>query len=107
MDFKEYARQDIEDVFLNPEEFGESHTVNGVPGIPVIFDDFELMSREKFKNVQDDSTSRKQSIFYVKAADFGRLPAKGKNVTIDGKNFRVEKAVNEFGVYAITVAAVK
>ncbi len=108
MTFKESLRSDIDGVFLNPEEFGEKHTVNGKPDVYIIIDDFELLNREKFrKEVKDDGTSKKRGIIYVKASDFGRLPATGKQVTIDQLYFRVESAVNEHGMYAITLQAVR
>lgn len=108
MTFKEMMRQDIDRVFLNPDEFGEKHTVNGREGVSIIFDDIELLNREKFrKEVKDDGTSLSQSMFFVKASDFGRLPKTGQQITIDGLNFRVEKAVNEQGIYSITIRAVR
>lgn len=108
MTFKEMMRQDIDRVFLNPDEFGEKYTVNGREGVSIIFDDIEVLNREKFrKEVKDDGTSLSQSMFYVKASDFGRLPKTGQQITIDGLRFRVEKAVNEQGIYSITIRAVK
>lgn len=107
MTFKEMMRQDIDHVFLNPDEFGEEHTVNGREGVSIIFDDIEFLNREKFRReVKDDGTSLSHSMFYVKASDFGRLPKVGHQITIDGLNFRVEKAVNEQGIYSITIRAV-
>ena len=46
MTFKEILRKDIEQVFLNPEEFGEEHIVNGKP-MMIMIDDNELTEREK------------------------------------------------------------
>lgn len=108
MDFREAIREDIDQVFLDPEEFGEAHTLNGKDGVYILIDDFELHNREKFrKEVKDDGTSLKRGMIYVKASDFGRLPSIGNQITIDRNHFRVEEAVNEFGVYAITVKAVR
>lgn len=108
MTFKEMMREDISNVFLNQDEFGEQHTVNGREGVSIILDDIELLNREKFrKEVKDDGTSLNHSMFYVKASDFGRLPKAGQQVTIDGLNFQVEKAANEQGIYSITIRAVR
>ena len=41
MGFKELLRQDVKNVFLNPAEFGEEHTVNG-KRMQIIIDDNEL-----------------------------------------------------------------
>ncbi len=108
MDFKESMREDIADVFLNPDVFGEKHTVNGKENVAVVLDDFELLNREKFrKEVKNDGTSRKRGILYIRAADFGKLPVTGEQVTVDDFRFQIEQAVNETGVYAITVRAVR
>jgi Mg2+/Co2+ transporter CorC len=105
--FKEMIRDDVADIFLNPDEFGEPHMVNGRENVNIIFDDVEFLNREKFcKEVKDDGTSLAKTMFYVKASDFGRLPKTGTHVTIDSMNFRVEKAVNEQGLYSITIRAV-
>lgn len=105
--FKDMVRDDIADIFLNPDEFGEPHTVNGRKDINIIFDDVEFLNREKFRSeVRDDGTSLAKTMFYVKASDFGRLPKTGTQVTIDGARFRVEKAVNEQGLYSIVIRQV-
>lgn len=108
MTFKGMLREDIHDIFLNMDEFGERHTVNGRKDVLIVTDDFELFSREKYhKNVANDGTSRNRGIFYVRASDVGRLPKPGQQLTIDGMHFRVEQAVNETGLYAITIQAVR
>lgn len=108
MTFKGMLREDIRGIFLNPDEFGETHTVNGRKDVLVVTDDFELLSREKYhKNVTNDGTSRNRGILYVRASDVGRLPKAGQQLTIDGMHFRVEQAVNETGLYAVTVQAVR
>lgn len=105
--FKEMIRDDVTDIFLNLDEFGEPHTVNGKKDVNIIFDDVEILNREKFRSeVKDDGTSLAKTMFYIKASDFGRLPKIGTHVTIDNMNFRVEKAVNEQGLYSITIRAV-
>ena len=46
MTFKEQIAKDNVQVFMNIDEFGELHTVNGVE-MPVIIDNNELVDREK------------------------------------------------------------
>lgn len=106
--FKDITREDIRGTFLNPDEFGETHTVNGRENTNIILDDVELLNREKYqKELKNDGTSRKKMLFYVKASDFGRLPSFGTQITIDNKRFIVENATNEHGVYAITIRATR
>lgn len=108
MTFKEMIREDIADVFLDPDEFGEKHTVNGREGVRIVTDEFELFNREKFKKeVKDDSTSAQRGIIYVKASDVGRLPKSGRQIRIDDVNFRIENAVDENGIYALTIQVIR
>lgn len=108
MKFKEMLCDDVSDVFLNTDEFAEFHTVNGKEDVRIVTDDYELLNREKYrKEVKDDGTSLNRGIIYVKASDIGRLPKTGHQMTIDGMHFRVEHAINETGIYAVTIRAVR
>ena len=77
--FKEQILEDIDDVFADTDEFFEEHVVNG--------------------------SKSKRLLIYVKASDFGRLPRYGNKVTIDSSEFFVTDAVNESGIYSITMEA--
>jgi hypothetical protein len=46
MGFKEQLFKDIGNVFMNPDEFGESHTVDGKK-MNVIVDNAEIIERSK------------------------------------------------------------
>ena len=46
LSFKDIIHNDIKQTFLNLEEFGETHEVNGTP-MTIIFDDIEHVEREK------------------------------------------------------------
>ena len=107
MMFKELQRQDILDVFINPDEFGEMHDVNG-KNVNIVLDDFELLKREKYKSTNEKAgMGVKRGLLYIKAADYGRLPLSGRKLTIDNQTFEVEDAVNESGVYSIHIRTVK
>lgn len=103
--FKDILHQDIKQTFLNPEEFGEEHTVNGKPMV-IVTDDLEIIEREKkMRPNMDDGTFTRQVFFYVAAEDFGSLPAQGGIIDIDGMKYIVVDATDEAGVYGITVQA--
>lgn len=104
--FKELLRQDVKKVFLNPEEFGEEHTVNGRP-MMVIIDDNELTEREKRTKSNMDGVYKKQTLVYVSALDFGPLPRPGSPIKIDGVTFIVADSLNECGVYSLQLEANK
>lgn len=100
--FKEAARQDVSNVFLDIEEFADVHTINNKK-IPAIVDENELIEREKRMKSNMDGVYTKQIMIYVKGIDFGMLPAVGAALRMDGKEYLVQDAVNEYGVYSITL----
>lgn len=106
MTFKELMRQDVKKVFLNPEEFGEEHIVNGKRML-IMIDDNELTEREKRIQSHMDGMYKKQTLVYVNAMDFGPLPGVGKPITIDGATFIVTDSLNEGGVYSLHLEANK
>lgn len=108
MNFKETLKNDISRVFLNFEEFGEIHKLNGMDTL-VIIDEYELTEREKKikGNVQleEKQLFKKQLLFYVAAEDFGALPSPGKLLNFDGKQYTITDANNEDGIYSISLEA--
>ena len=41
----------------------------------------------------------------VAASDFGAMPKQGAILNLDGKIYRVADAVDEYGIYSITIEA--
>lgn len=102
--FKEMLRRDVKEIFLNPAEFGEEHTVNGKK-MMVIIDDNELTERGKSGKAHMDGIYKKQTLVFVSALGFGPLPGPGKPVVIDGTHFIVTDSLNEGGVYSLHLEA--
>ena len=104
MTFKDILARDVKQVFLNPDEFGEVHKVNGTP-MTIVLDDVENIEREKKMKSTMDGIYNRQILIYVKAAEFGDLPAREDLVRLDGKTYQVADAVDEDGIYTITLEA--
>lgn len=102
--FKEIIASDIHGTFLNTEEFSDIHIVNGVE-MPVQIDSNEQIEREKRFNQHMDGVYLNQKLIYVAASDYGPLPKQGSLLTMDGKKYRVADAIDEYGVYSITLEA--
>ncbi len=102
--FKDILHQDIKHTFLNPEEFGEEHVVNGKTMV-IVLDDLENIEREKKMQSHMDGIYARQVFMFVAADDFGPLPAQGGLVDLDGKKYEVVDATDESGMYAITMEA--
>lgn len=103
--FKDILKNDVTQVFLNPDEFGEHHRVNGKDMV-IVSDDIENIEREKKMKSSMDGIHARQVFFYVAADEFGGpLPAQDTYLTLDGGTYRVVDATDEFGMYAITLEA--
>lgn len=102
--FKEVMKDDVNNTFMNVDEFADMHTVDGKE-IPVLVDDNEIIEREKKMKSNMDGVYVKQKLIYVKADDFGPLPAIGRQIVFDGKRYMVTDSTDEGGVYTITMEA--
>ena len=98
--FKTLLQMDRQ-IFLNPDEFGELHNVGGKEML-ILIDDNEMIEREKRQGIYI-----KQILFYVKAEEFGKLPAVGRALILDGKRYTITDAVDENGIYSISLEAVQ
>lgn len=110
MTFKDQIKQDISNVFINLDEFSEIHNVNGTD-MPCQVDLNELVDREKRyqykRSLYADGVYLREMLIYVKAEDFGKLPAVGRTLTLDGKMYIVSDSINEDGIYSIYLEANK
>lgn len=104
VNFKQILQNDIKQTFLNLEEFGEEHTINGKTMVAVC-DDLENIEREKKMQSHMDGIHTRQVFLYVAADDFGTFPAQGGIVDLDGKKYTVVDATDEAGIYGITLEA--
>lgn len=110
MTFKEQIVQDNQSIFMNSDEFSGIHVVNGKE-MTVQVDCNELIEREKHYrnngNLFAEGIYRKNLLIYVSAEEFGQLPAVGRLLVFDGKNYLVMDAVDEDGIYSISLEANK
>ena len=106
MTLKEAIQDDIKGVFLNFEEFGEYHNLNGQKTL-IIIDESELTEREKKMKGVDGELHNRQFLFYVASEDFGALPSPGRILNFDGKEYLITDAIDESGIYSINLEAVR
>lgn len=104
MDFKEMIMDDIKNIFLNLEEFGEPHIVDGEE-MTIIIDENELIEREKKIKTMAEGLHVKQLLIYVSEKDFGPEPLIDRLLELDGDYYTVTDVSNEMGVYAISLEA--
>lgn len=102
--FKDAAQADIHQTFLNTDEFSDMHKVNGKLMAAQV-DDNEEIEREKRYKDHMDGVFVNQKLIYVAASDFGPLPKEGSKLLFDGRPYTVNQAIDEGGVYSITLEA--
>lgn len=104
MGFKDMVQEDIKNIFLNPEEFGEPHMIDGKE-MTIIVDENELIEREKKTKTMAEGLHVKQLLIYVSKEDFGPEPLVNRLLELDGDNYTVTDVSSEMGIYAISLEA--
>lgn len=104
MTFKEQLAADVGAVFLNPQEFGETHIVDDKEMV-IVIDDYGSSEHQRQAGQYLDGIYTKRRRVYVAAADFGPLPKQGSVLTVDDDEYTVMDAVAEGDIYVITAEA--
>lgn len=102
MSFKEMVNRDIKNIFLNPDEFGETHIVDDRE-MTIIIDENELVEREKKMKTLAEGLHNKQLLVYVSKEDFGSEPLIGRLLDLDGIYYTVTDVSDEDGIYSISL----
>ena len=97
MSLKDEIEQDIYNVFLNEEDFGEEHVVN-FKKISCMFDDDRLTDRQGSNELAvSDSTA----LLFAKSSDLPTRQVSGSQLEIDGKNYVVDDWKENLGMAEI------
>ena len=95
--FKDIIAADVHSVFLNVEEFSDMHNINGV----------DMPVQEDSNDQHMDGAYTNQKLIYVAALDYGPMPKQGSMLVYDGKRYKVSDAIEEDGIYSITLEAMR
>lgn len=100
--FKDLVQSDVEDVFLNSEEFAEEHVING-DKVRCILDKVinEAHSEDSYVGVFVN-----QLKICVRTGDI-LTPEEGDLIQVDGSNHIVQSVSEEMGVLVIVADASK
>lgn len=107
MTFKDCLAADVQQAFLNLEEFGEKRTLNGRE-MPAIVDSNELIERQKGATWANSGEGlyAARLLVYVRAEDYGAKPRIGSSIDLDGRRrYTVLDCTDEGGIYALTLEA--
>ncbi|MGG4346449.1 hypothetical protein ABEW68_33020 [Paenibacillus lautus] len=100
--FKDQLERDARYVFLNPEEFGTLHIVNGREMI-IVIDEDELQQRKSKATNPTDGVYNASLLFYALKAEFEKRPVTESSMRIDDRNFRVTDVQDDGVMYTITL----
>ena len=98
MSFKDDILNDINNVFLNLEDFGEEHIIDGKPVI-CMFDDDALKIRSGSNEL---SVSESTLLLFAKVSDLPRKVV-GDDLLIDGRIYVVDDWKVNLGVAEVTL----
>ncbi len=103
--FKDAVAEDVTGVFLNPDEFADSHVFDGVELIAVVTDIDDAMtqgsSRDDFASPQTLALLSGQVRLYCDVNDLPDAPLPDAAVDLDGLRYIVESVSTQMGMYVI------
>jgi hypothetical protein len=108
MNLKEQIEEDIFRVFLNPQDFGEFHTVNGSRVLSIIDkNNVHMRSTVRLQVGRGAEGVHEDSLFvYVKATEFAKPPKPHEPIEVDGKSYVIRSVSDEMGILVIEYGGV-
>lgn len=104
MTFKDQLEKDLNNIFFNPEEFGELHTINGKEMLIVVDNDM-LKELELGKTDRDDGMLSDKILIFVREADLDFEPVSEMLIEYDGNQHEITDVLHDFGGYTIILGA--
>lgn len=100
MNFREMLDDDIKNVFLNVEEFGSEHFVEGKK-ITCIFDDEALRERQSGNEL---GVSESSMLLYACVNDLPSQKGAGEHLLVDGKEYVIDDWAVNMGMATIALS---
>lgn len=102
--FKDFANEDISEVFFNFDEFAETHNIDGVDMVAIIDSDV-LKIRSNYKQDQYDGVYKGELAVFVRETDINERPVFGQRLRLNGKLYLVVECTEDMGVLEIVLEA--
>lgn len=100
--FKDMVAADMDDVFLNMDEFAEEHDLNGIICNCIVESPTTKGRFNKGKDYEgQDAMHGLTSIIHVKKSDVGEIPSEGELFSLDGSYAEVDSCVEHTGMLTI------
>lgn len=103
--FKDAVAADKKSVFINGDEFADSHNINGVDVLCVV--DGDLINERNARTYAEYSEGvfKSQLTIFVDAEDLPARPVKGEGIRFDGDYYSVDECIENAGILEITLGA--
>lgn len=99
MSFKEQIKKDLDNVFLNLDEFAEKHRVEGVE-IAVVVDNDQM---NKLKQGQILGLIEADMLLMGRAVDFPADLEPGRLLNVDGRELIIENSGEDMGLVEVAL----
>lgn len=99
--FKDAIKNDVKSVFINLDEFAESHIVNGESVSCIVEKD--ITAGRDGREVNFEGVFMNTLTIYIASGDMDSRPVEGQYIDFDGEDYRVMNVSDEDGILAIIV----
>lgn len=100
--FKDMLANDLKNVFMNPDEFAELHTLDGIEMVVVDLNkNGEYKKTEELRNFQNGIYQKMITIMYE--GEESELPRVGYQMNFDGFEYDVTSASFENGMHILNL----
>lgn len=104
MGFKEQLLEDLDSVFFNPNEFAETHMINGSEA-SVIVDNDKLAELFISKDTHTDQLFTDSIMFSVRKKELDFEPVPGQYIKYDGEGYIITDVKTDDASYIIVLGA--
>lgn len=108
--FKDILSEDVDTVFLDPNEFGEEHSINGNMAAVIIDDDLSEdtvnINLSGGGNIGNSGLYNNQRVLYISTKNLPGKPKVNSYIEIDGKRYIVRASSVQGSIYKITIEVV-
>jgi hypothetical protein len=95
--FKDFLATDIQNVFLNVNEFAETYTIDG-KSVKAMLDS---ATDSKHPLAYAEGVSLVADVLYVDAQELGRVPKQNGWITVNGVEYHIIRVASERGMLAL------
>lgn len=104
MSFKDFAAADVGNVFLNPSEFGDWKTIDGVQILVVEeTDEIQRYAPPYARDVHDSGTYQSNVVLYLRESDLGYRPVQGQPLKYEGDVYEVMDVGHHMGMLRVVL----